>query len=506
MVDTLVDYHYEPNGPTPFKCGYCKSPDTSKIQGVQAHRMTCQVFQELVDRGFQRSGKFVYRPFMTETCCPQYVFRIDVAKFRLSKQQRATIRKMNKYLVEGCLNAASKDGEHENIIEEEAGRGEYVTEEGAVRTEGDTVEESGGSKSKTKPAKSVQPGLGADPTKPHCKKAKLLRRERRAKKTAEKTIITPKQAADTAERAEQVECSNTDPSPVVEWQEEKLALPPSPSYTHQLTKRLVPCYTSDSVFMSTYEESYRVFQKYQLSVHRDNLEDWKESSFRDFLVETPLTRERAPEGAPCDYGTYHLQYLIDGKIYAVGVLDILPKGVLSKYLYYDPAYRFIAPGVYSALYEISLAQKFYKASPEMKYYYMGFYVQSCPKVECKKQYASSELLCPETYKYVPLQQCIPRLKISDYSRLDCDSPVIKEESEATDEVVDNLNIMHNMVVMPYREFRSRYGTGRDEMVRKYLQLVGQKAASKSTLHIPAKSTSTALSICNVHFMFVQHGC
>ena len=148
--------------------------------------------------------------------------------------------------------------------------------------------------------------------------------------------------------------------------------------------------------------------------------------------------------------------------------------MLCKYLYYDPAYRFIAPGVYSALYEISLAQKFYKVNPEMQYYYMGFYVQSCPKMNYKRQYASSELLCPETYKYVPLQQCIPRLKISDYSCLDYDSPVIKEESEATDEVVDNLNIIHNMVVMPYREFRSRYGTGRDEMVRKYLQLVSQR--------------------------------
>lgn len=35
-------------------------------------------------------------------------------------------------------------------------------------------------------------------------------------------------------------------------------------------------------------------------------------------------------------GAYHRQYLIDGRIVAVGVIDILPNCISSVYLYYDP--------------------------------------------------------------------------------------------------------------------------------------------------------------------------
>ena len=49
------------------------------------------------------------------------------------------------------------------------------------------------------------------------------------------------------------------------------------------------------------------------------------------------------------FGSFHQQYLLDGKIIAVGVVDILPHSVSSKYLYYDPDYSFLSLGTYSAL-------------------------------------------------------------------------------------------------------------------------------------------------------------
>ena len=477
MDGTLVDYLYEPNGPSPFKCGYCKSPDTSKIQGVLAHRMTCGDFQELVDRGFQRSGKFVYRPFMRETCCPQYVFRTDVTKFRLSKQQKATIRKMNRFLTLGEANATPEDAE-------EAGPGDSAGKE--AKTVEDVTENNLGEPSKKR---AVRPGLGADPSKPPCKKAKLLRRERQAKKAVQKgqkIVALEENPTDLANRATtgQPSASSTPPS-VAEWVGEKLILPHEPSHRHSLTTRLVSCSRGDPQFASTYEESYRVFRKFQLEVHRDNEEDCQESHFNEFLVDSPLVKEKGPEGAPCNYGSFHLQYLIDGKIFAVGVLDIIPRGVLCEYLFYDPAYRFVAPGVYSALNEISLSQRFFTVSPEMQYYYMGFYVQSCPKMNYKRRYASSELLCSHTHSYAPLQQCIPRLKEKEYCRLDDDAPLVNERDEVTEEVVGGLKILHKMAVMSYTDYRAECGDGRQAMVESYVELVGQKVASNATLHIPS---------------------
>lgn len=40
-----------------------------------AERLTCEDYQNLIDRGWRRSGKYVYKPKMDETCCPQYTIR-----------------------------------------------------------------------------------------------------------------------------------------------------------------------------------------------------------------------------------------------------------------------------------------------------------------------------------------------------------------------------------------------------------------------------------------------
>ena len=471
-----MDYLYEPNGPSGFRCGYCKSPDTSKVEGVLAHRMTCGDFQELVDRGFQRSGKFVYRPFMKETCCPQYVFRTDATKFRLSKQQRATIRKMHRYLVQGEPRTVRDEVEPCNSTPNEARMVRNVTPS--------EPEESSKSEAKKREGKAVHPGLGADPNKPPCKKAKLLRKEHRAKKAAEKAqnATSLKQHPVTSSQPAESTASS---SSVAECMAEKMAIPHAPSYAHTLTTRFVHCSLGDKTFSDTYDESYQVFRKFQLGVHREKEEDCREENFNEFLVDTPLARETAPVGAPCDYGSYHLQYLIDGKIFAVGVLDIIPKGVLCEYLYYDPAYRFLAPGVYSALFEISLTQSFYKVNPEMQYYYMGFYVQSCPKMNYKRQYGSSELLCPETHSYVPLPLCIPRLKEKAYCRLNEDAPLVNERNEATEEVVGALSILYRMEKMVYRDYRTQFGESKQRLIESYVALVGQKVASRSLLHIPS---------------------
>ena len=101
---------------------------------------------------------------------------------------------------------------------------------------------------------------------------------------------------------------------------------------------------------------------------------------------------------------------------AVGVIDILPACVSSVYFYYDPEFSFLSLGVYSALSEINLANKLRESSSELKYYYLGFYIHSCPKMRYKAQYRPSELLDPVSYKWVPLEECTPLLDATKYSR------------------------------------------------------------------------------------------
>ncbi|CAH1977898.1 unnamed protein product [Acanthoscelides obtectus] len=57
----------------------CKSCSITgrKLQciGMWADTLTVEDYQNLIDRGWRRSGKYCYKPTMDETCCPQYTIK-----------------------------------------------------------------------------------------------------------------------------------------------------------------------------------------------------------------------------------------------------------------------------------------------------------------------------------------------------------------------------------------------------------------------------------------------
>lgn len=142
-------------------------------------------------------------------------------------------------------------------------------------------------------------------------------------------------------------------------------------------------------------------------------------SFFQFLVESPFPAPKngensrciiraippisssTPDGCPSissfPCGTYHQQYRVAGMLVAVGVVDILPQGLSSVYLFYHPQFaRDLVPlGKYAILQEIEFAR-----SIHVPYYYLGYYIESCTKMKYKAEYRPSELLCPTTYKWV----------------------------------------------------------------------------------------------------------
>ena len=101
-------------GPSRSKCGYCggtrlhvlgvddgsnvvlsihKSSDkpeggkkvdeesTAKSYGLLFDYLPFDTYQELIDRGWRRSGKHLYRPHNFESCCPAISIRLDTTKF-----------------------------------------------------------------------------------------------------------------------------------------------------------------------------------------------------------------------------------------------------------------------------------------------------------------------------------------------------------------------------------------------------------------------------------------
>nr|XP_019047146.1 hypothetical protein I302_03753 [Kwoniella bestiolae CBS 10118]OCF26076.1 hypothetical protein I302_03753 [Kwoniella bestiolae CBS 10118] len=98
----LTPYGYS-NG----TCGYCSPAgkrskgSTSSKYGMVSEQMTPDFYQLLIDRGWRRSGDYVYHPDMARTCCPQYTIRLDSTSFKGNKKHRQVVNRFNRHLETG---------------------------------------------------------------------------------------------------------------------------------------------------------------------------------------------------------------------------------------------------------------------------------------------------------------------------------------------------------------------------------------------------------------------
>ncbi|XP_046729275.1 arginyl-tRNA--protein transferase 1 isoform X4 [Silurus meridionalis] len=493
---SIVEYFGGDDG---HRCGYCKNAQGNFSHGMWAHSMNVQDYQDLIDRGWRRSGKYVYKPVMNKTCCPQYTIRCHALKFHPSKTHKKILKKVTKFLSKGEMPAgpcdAPCDGERMDSMVEEGGevpplhpveiqhaQVEHPIVPISVEEDTDakpltseslrekTVSAAAGKSPRVTP----KPGAGADPSKPPCRKAKDIRKERRLQKEQQMqqdggdTLTNPKPAPATPAASQ--------PKPLEDFITD--SLPDDP--LHRLEVRLVPVSFEDPDFLASYEQSVKLFACYQMAIHDDDPFECDESQFKRFLCDSPLEAETSPDGPDMGYGSFHQQYWLDGRIIAVGVIDILPNCISSVYLYYHPDFAFLSLGSYSALREIAFTRHLQKQSPKLSYYYLGFYIHSCPKMRYKGQYHPSDLLCPETYTWVSLDKCVPHLEISAYARLN-------EDTRAGDACalkdLGRVLVLHKKMVMPYATYsRKKKVLSEEKEVEQYAGLVGQKTAEKILLY------------------------
>ncbi|CAL1542689.1 unnamed protein product [Lymnaea stagnalis] len=503
---TIVEYFSEHER---YKCGYCGSADTNYSHGMWAHQMTVIDYQDLIDRGWRRSGKYCYKPTMSVTCCPQYPIRCEALNFKLNKSHKKQIKKVNRYLITGIKSAQDgsvsgrkpEDGGGdeqsfgglkgvESSLAEKAnpsnivmpGCGENKQDTEASRS--DTSAASGSSSktqslsakcskssmisqtSNTSSEKHIpKSGAGPDPRKPKCRKAKEIRAELKAKKEGQKGDHPLEQKKVKRSQEKSLEDFLSEPDRVE-------------NPAHKLELRLLRSNPPSRLFSSTLDSSHTVYYKYQLTVHRDPPSKPVISQFKRFLCDSPLRELHESDGPPEGYGSFHQQYILDGKIIAVGVIDILPSCVSSVYLYYDPEYSFLGLGVYSALRELALVRRLQKSAPDLKYYYMGFYIHSCTKMRYKGQFVPSFLACPETYKWLPIEECRAKLDASKYARLSGD----EDEDKESDIDVGQVLVLNNGTILPYCFYQQTNEAGDDEAeVKEYASFVGKACSSRMLL-------------------------
>uniref|UniRef100_A0A8D0WVZ6 Arginyl-tRNA--protein transferase 1 n=1 Tax=Sus scrofa TaxID=9823 RepID=A0A8D0WVZ6_PIG len=462
-----------------------------------------------------RSGKYVYKPVMNQTCCPQYTIRCRPLQFQPSKSHKKVLKKMLKFLAKGEISKGNCEDEpmeptaedavagdfalinkldiqcdltvlsddlRESLESEEKQKGKSSKREDANELiQSQDIEEKLGS---GEPSRSVKvhtvpkPGKGADLSKPPCRKAKEIRKERKRLK-----LMQQNRAGELEGLQAQCEPLSSSPPKAKCNQPKSLedlifeSLPENAS--HKLEVRVVRSSPQSSQFKATFQESYQVYKRYQMVIHKDPPDKPTVSQFTRFLCSSPLEAETSPNGPDCGYGSFHQQYWLDGKIIAVGVIDILPHCVSSVYLYYDPDYSFLSLGVYSALREIAFTRHLHEKTSQLSYYYMGFYIHSCPKMKYKGQYRPSDLLCPETYVWVPIEQCLPSLENSKYCRFNQDSEAV---DEGRSKEPDRLQVLYKKAIMPYGVYKKQQKDPRDEAaVLQYAALVGQACSERMLL-------------------------
>ncbi|KAF8631547.1 hypothetical protein AX15_002303 [Amanita polypyramis BW_CC] len=355
-----------PSGRRATTCGYCAPPgqrtpvrSSYHSAGLSAVQLSSKVYQQMIDRGWRRSGRWCYKPDLRYSCCPQYTIRLDALAFKPSKSQRKVINRWNRYVLYG------KESETMDVDAE----------------------------------------------------------QKKAGSTLNKTTFALTAAIHASEMN-----FHAEEHPAHRFE---VTLEPS-SYTR---------------------EKYELYEKYQRDIHHDTVDG--PTGFRSFLVDSPLSTDAIPYNSPPPphlpkhYGSYHQLYRLDGELFAMAILDILPNCVSSVYFMYDKRWEHFSLGKASAMREVTLACEIRDAGgPEMGYLYMGYYIHSCQKMRYKGEYSPSYLADPVTYQWYPLKDCILLLEKNRYARFSEPSQSIQGDARPNDnsyppvnqEVTDNARI------------------------------------------------------------------
>jgi arginyl-tRNA---protein transferase len=286
--------HYLSLDATYLPLGYCYYASSDSL--------SAQFYEDLLCRGWRRSGTLLYRPNQRASCCPQYTIRLDALAFKATKEQRQAVNRFNRFV------------------------------------------------------------LGEDYIK-------------------ESARIHPKSREDTARRKTDFDLVER----IHESESQNLKTPPKPD--HEFVVTLEP--------NSFTEEKFALFENYQRIVHHEPPHRITKSGFRSFLCSSPLKRHiKTIAGKDLLLGSYHQCYRLDGKLVAIGVLDLLPHAVSGVYFMYHESIHNWNPGKISAMREAALA-----AEEGYKWYMMGFYIHSCRKMKYKVDYHPQYVLDPESHTW-----------------------------------------------------------------------------------------------------------
>ncbi|KAI9368448.1 arginine-tRNA-protein transferase [Aspergillus egyptiacus] len=325
--------HFDPRGP--IDAERARQLSLFRPLGASYYASSISVrpahYEELVNRGWRRSGTLYYKQNLQRSCCPHYTIRLEASAYKPRRDQRKAINRWNKFV------------------------------------------------------------LGPE----YIRRAAYLCPKTREQKKRRKCNF------DLLEAVHEVEYSNV-----------KRPVDPKTKRELEPAHRFEVNLEGDTVSQAKFE----LFRKYQTKVHKEDVSKWQTKDFKRFLCSGLKRSEPNPGKGQRRSGSWHQCYRLDGKLIAVAVLDLMPKGVSSVYIFYDPDYEQWEFGKLSAMREIALA-----IEDGYQYYYMGYYIHSCQKMRYKGTFRPQYILDPESPNWDPLDgELAQKLDIRPYVSLSRD--------------------------------------------------------------------------------------
>ncbi len=149
---------------------------------------------------------------------------------------------------------------------------------------------------------------------------------------------------------------------------------PSRSQTRAARRNADVCVTEGDQCVD--DEHYDLFRRYQLARHAGQMLEAR-AEFEEFLGSSLLE-------------SFEPAFRLAGRLIAVSVLDCCADALSSVYCYYDPDEPRRSLGVYTGLQEIEACRR-----RGLDYWYIGYHIAGCRKMEYKARFRPCELLQPD---------------------------------------------------------------------------------------------------------------
>ena len=95
-INSLHDYDHG-------HCGYCDNKKSTSEKywttaGFVCPKMSLEVYQSLINKGWRRCGTYYYKADVDKCCCRPYTIRMNVLNYKIRPSHKKALKKFNKFL------------------------------------------------------------------------------------------------------------------------------------------------------------------------------------------------------------------------------------------------------------------------------------------------------------------------------------------------------------------------------------------------------------------------